>query len=180
MDADQQNTKVLYISNRVLTVMAAAVSSEHDKFTGWLVAGLGAALAWLLANGKASLIGSDALKIAVRIYLVIIICHALQRMAGAIVASSVAAGDRAMALLKDDPLMETPPELVARVLDRLEDAFLWPFSIIVRRSYLKLKAGRLDTSGRLLVRLAQTQTYLMAIQVLLGVGVVATLTIGLL
>lgn len=52
MPLSDDDKKVRAVTGRVMTVIAGCVSTEHDRFTGCLVAGLGATLAWLIADEK--------------------------------------------------------------------------------------------------------------------------------
>lgn len=82
-------------------------------------------------------------------------------------------------MLKDNPGLQLSSMQVQQMQVRIEAASLWPFSRAMCWSNRKLNEGELDHSASIVLRMAQTQTYLMLVQALLGVSVVGILIAGL-
>src|SRR5215207_4854121 len=73
--------RVPELSNRLLIGIAGTVADQWEKFTGWLVAGLGATLALIVANlDKAKdMLQAPSVSYAIKVFVAILIVHTAQK-----------------------------------------------------------------------------------------------------
>lgn len=166
------------LTNRVLINVAGTIAAQWEKFTGWLVAGLAAALALIIANLDKTngMIHGATATTAIKIFVAILIVHTLQKILAIVVASAAAGMEKPS--LKD----LTPPinDLEAsRLLENIEDAYFFPFSCMIHDAFRRIRKGELAHIGTRVVRLALISSLLALVQVGLAIWIVWVIARGL-
>lgn len=166
-------------AGRLLSTTAAQVSGRLDAFCSWLLFGVGAAYALVLAHwaGLQGLVASHSLQLSLALLLAAIVVDIFQRWLAAMVAASCATAERAGQL---------GAELAARGIDlefsvvfsEMERGLFYPARWIARSSYKKAMAGDLAAGGRLAAYISQVQSWLALSLVGLVVAAVAVTVLG--
>ncbi|RYF61519.1 MAG: hypothetical protein EOO27_01670 [Comamonadaceae bacterium] len=178
MSLEKHGGRAAVLANQTMIGVAGTIASQWEKFTGWLVAGLGAALALIVANldkTKDMLPASTASQ-AIKIFVVILMVHTLQKVLSIAVASAAASEEKQVLAKLDPPLTA---EEAAGVLDHVEDAYFFPFSCMISDAFRRIRRGELVHVGRRIIRLALVSTVLAGAQVCLAVWLVWGIARGL-
>lgn len=176
MDAQEARTQLL--ANKALVAIAGTVASSWEKFTGWLVAGLGASLALIIANldKTKDVLSVASVSQATRIFFAILVLHAVQKILAVAVAGAVASDEKEALAKADPPLNES--EALA-IIAHIEKSYFFPFSLMIRKTLQRIRSGDLVHVGRLVVRLALASTLLAVGQLLLAPWAVWVISRGL-
>jgi len=166
------------LTNRLLIAVAGTISAQWEKFTAWLVTGLAATLALIIANlDKAKdMLEPASLSYAIKIFVAILLMHTVQRVLAIAVASGV--DQMANPAIKDLQPPITPTESAA-LLANIEAAYFPPFSWMIRGAFRKIRQGELIHIGTRVVRLSLTGTLLAVVQVGLALWLVWVIAKGL-
>ncbi|MEO8743050.1 MAG: hypothetical protein ABI365_07655, partial [Lysobacteraceae bacterium] len=119
--------KTRALVGRLLALSAGKASASIDAFSGWLLAGLGVALAFLLANMDvvARFVFLQNIKIGAALFVLSAVPAVAQKFLAAIVSAS--ASSAAAAAKLGDRQVEKGVELNPTILFReTERALLWP------------------------------------------------------
>jgi hypothetical protein len=167
-DAIALNTSLA--ASRILSIGAQRISASLDTFSGWLLAGFGAAFGLMLANLQSAtqLISLGSLKSGAAMFLVAAAFGASQKLVAVYVLSSVAAAEDGKNLGKE--LAENPVPLdVSEMYKQVNEGLLWPWSTIGRQITQKAQSGDYAVSGRIHARASQIQSYIVAVQATLSI-----------
>ncbi|MDP9908929.1 hypothetical protein J2W27_001031 [Variovorax boronicumulans] len=177
MEVDN-TVRVQVMTNKSLVGVASIVAAQYEKFAGWLVAGLGASLALLVSNldKTKDMIQPASAGYAIKIFVAILIAHTAQKILAIVVSSGATSLQSDAAAGMEPPL--TMPELSA-FLANLENAYPWPLSAMVRRSFNRMHKGKLTFFGKMIARLSLWSAGLAALQILLAIWLVLVLARGL-
>jgi hypothetical protein len=175
---DEGQVRVQLLANKALVAIAGTVASSWEKFTGWLVAGLGASLALIIANldKLKDVLSVASVSQATRIFFVILVLHAVQKILAVAVAGAVASDEKAV-LAKPDPPLEDSEALA--IINHIEKSYFFPFSLMIRRTLRRMRNGDLVHVGQLVVRLALASTLFAVGQLLLALWAVWVISRGL-
>lgn len=178
MDEPEDVTRAGWLGSKVLIGIAGTVARHWEKFTGWLVAGLAASLALIIANMDKTkdMLPAASVSQAVKIFVVILVVHTLQKILAIVVASAADAEQ------KDVIAKATPPltkEEAKALIGHIEGSYFFPFSLMIRATIRRLEKGDFIHVGRRIVRLALVSTLLAGVQVVLAVWAVSVIARGL-
>lgn len=175
---EDNSPRVQVMTNKSLTGVANIVAGQYEKFTGWLVAGLGAALTLLVSNldKTKDMIAPASVSYAIKIFVAILVAHTVQKILAIIVTSGVTAQENSAGANMDPPL--TMAELYA-FLSNLESAYPWPMKLMIRKSFARLRKGELTFFGKRLAQLSLCSAGLAALQVVLAIWAVLVIARGL-
>ena len=145
---------------KVLNTMAGSINAQLAAFSSWMVAGFGAVLGLLITNIDtiAAFIPPSTIGISVKLFLVAVVLNVLQRYLAALIAGSIAAGREV------ESISITQEIDINYIVREIERATFWPTRILVQWSNRKVLSGDIAVGGRLNVRLAQIQGWLVLIQ----------------
>ncbi|MDN4587572.1 hypothetical protein DBA29_03545 [Xenophilus aerolatus] len=169
-------THVQVAAHRTQLTLADVVASRYDKLTGWLVAGMGAALTLMISNidKSSAIISVQSIRNALKIFIVLLLVHVAQRLLALVIETAAAAQEKASK--EDLSKLNGLAELFA-YLDLLEKPAVRPFSWFVSKTLNQARKGRL--MGARMVLLMQFVVFLALAQVLLAVGALIALVRGL-
>jgi hypothetical protein len=172
MDANQQqNDPSLVLAGQLLTRAAGRASEALDKFSGWMLAGFGAAFALVLANIQtvSKFVPVASLRGGALFLLVAIMVGVLQKYLASIVASAAAAGadGEALGQANADGVKFTV------VFDQMELATLYPLRWAVKYAFRKAANGDVAVAGRMCFVVAQIQGGLVAVESVLALTAAA-------
>lgn len=171
---DQQ---VALQSNKLLITIAGIMAEQWEKFTGWLVTGIAATLALIIANADktTALLQVASVKYAIKIFIAILVVHAVQRILAIAIASGVAGFEKFQK--PDGAVLDQRQAL--EVIDTLEDAYFFPFSCMIHSMLRRVRKSELTHVGKRILRLALTSVLLAGVQVCLAVWAVWKIGNGL-
>lgn len=157
------------VAAKVLNAMASSINAQLTAFSSWMVAGFGAVLGLLVANVDtiAPFIPPTTIGAAVKLFLVAVVLNVFQRYLAAMVAGSIAVGKEVESI----PITQEID--INYIVREIECATFWPTRILVRWSNRKALSGDIAVSGRLNVRLAQIQSWLVLVQMIVVVFTIA-------
>ncbi|MBY6106822.1 hypothetical protein KUW19_10085 [Ferrimonas balearica] len=174
-----ENNKVheSILVGKLLSLTAYAATSSMDKFSGWMLAGAGAALTLVLSNidTVSSFVPLSDIKLGVILFLVALALGVMQRW----FTTSILAGS--MVSDKAEELGRNAPEEFDynHVLLEMEKAILYPQKWLVQYQYNKVIAGDFAAPGRMQALLSQIQMYIVVIQTGFIVASLVVLVSGL-
>lgn len=164
-----------------LQTMAKSVSGALIEFEKWLVAAYAASIAFAVPHLQevAAELGARRVYFALGFVAAAVVLSLIVLFMGMMVSASVAGAEAVQ--------KELPDRLKSAVGDmdlemwRVEQlrGLWWPGSAGFRWSMRRLDEGDWAASGRLVAKLSQLQTYLVILQVLLGLAAAGTLASGL-
>lgn len=160
----------------LLTLVAQKVSKEMDKFSGWLLAGFGAAFALMLGNLNTVLtyVGFEAFRQGLGWFLGALVVGLIEKYIAARIAGSSGAAIAGHKHSKE--LSERGVQLnVELFLEEMSASSPWFVRWAMRRRFNKLRQGDYAITGRLLVHTAFAQTLLVLCQT--GLLVVSAINI---
>ena len=163
------------LAAKILNAMAGSINSQMTAFSSWMVAGFGAMLGLLVANidTVSPFIAPAVIGASVKLFLVALVLNVLQRYLAAMVAGSIA-------VAKEVELIPLDHEVdLSYIVREIEYATFWPTRILVQWSNRKALSGDLAVSGRLNVRLAQIQGWLVLVQMMVVVFSIVLIANGL-
>ena len=177
MDA-QSTQRTAVLASKVLIGTAGTIAGQWEKFTGWLVAGLGASLALIIANMDKTkdMLPAASVSQAVKIFIALLLVHTVQKILAFVVASAVDA-DQKEVIAKASPPLNQQEAIV--MLDHIEESYFFPFSCMIHGAFGRIRKGELIHVGRRIIRFALASTLLAAMQVLLAVWAVSVIARGL-
>lgn len=157
---------------KLLSLVSQSVTTSLEKFSGWLLAGVGAGFALILSNIDAirEFIYIESIKLAVYIYLAALALGILQRW--------LAAGINGASLVakESEDLGRNAADSVNfdNVLTEIERATLYPQKWLVRYQFNKVRSGDFAIAGRMQAIMAQVQGFFVLGQ---GILVIAAIII---
>lgn len=164
MTEPKDNTQESIVAGKMLGIMAISVTTSLESFSGWLLAGSGAAFALMLTNieSVSNFILIASIKQAVFLFLIALAAGVIQRWLGA----SVRAGS--LSSTDSEKLGQELPEGfdLSVVLKHVEQASFYPQRWLIAWQFKKLQAGDFAVSGRVVAKMAQIQGFLVLIQAL--------------
>ncbi len=161
---------------RILLIGAKHISNEVDSYSGWLLAGFGAAFTFILSNLEhmEKFIDLAKFRCGLIVFLVGGIFAISQKLLSSYVKSAVAAAEDGMHLGKD--LSDQPGELdIKKMYTRVSEVLLWPWSWIVNKSIKGIESGDYFSGIRYAVRASNLQCYCVLFQ--LGVSIGASIVV---
>lgn len=167
-------------AGRLLITTAGQISMQLDSFCSWLLLGVGGAYALIFSNldSLQFLVSSSSLQTSLLLLLVAIVLGVLQRWLAAIVASNVAASEKAEKLGSE--LAERNLQIDFRIVfQEVEKGLHFPSNLIARRSFEKVLGGDFAASGRLTAGISQLQSLFVLVLVGLVVAAIAVTALGL-
>lgn len=167
-------------AGQILNIATQKVSSSFDTFSGWLVAGFGAALTLFIANlDTVSKFASLAsIKSASFFFLASALLAVIDKLLASFVAAGTAAAIEGAALGKD--IAEREIEIdVARLFFETEKALFWPGKLLARRALSKAQSGDFAGPARLYTKVAQLQVLIVLIQAILSLIVAVVIVRGI-
>lgn len=167
-------------AGQLLITAAQKVSSFLDSFSGWLLAGFGAALAFFIANldTVSGYIDFNSIKCAAVLFLISAVLAVFEKLLASFIAAGTAAGIAGAAFGKD--LAERGIELdVTTFFAETKRALYWPGSLFASRAFTKARAGDFAGPGRMYVKLSQLQALVVIIQAALSLAAAAVIVSGL-
>lgn len=161
-------------AGRLLSTGAAHISKNIDSFCSWLLMGVGAAYALILANfaSLTELVAPRALQISLLLLLAAIILGVIQRWLAAIVATSTAAGEKAEQIGKELSERNIPIDFKI-VFREMERGIYYPTKLIFKRSVDKAMSGDFSAAGRFAAAFSQIQSWLAFLLVSFVVAAIA-------
>lgn len=174
---EQINREESILTGKMLSLLSVGLTTSLEKFSGWLLAGFGAAFALILSNIEqvAKFISIDDIKIGVLLYLVALATGVLQRWVG----SGIMGG--AMISKEAEELGRNADESVDfnNVLTEIERSCLYPKKWLVRYQFNKIRSGDFSVAGRMQVVMAQLQGYMVLIQGGLVISSIVVMVCGI-
>ena len=179
MNEDIPNIHERVTAGRLLSTTAAQISDKLDTFCGWLLFGVGAAYALVLAHWAElqALVAPHTLQVSLRLLLSAIVVGIFQRWLAAMVAASFATAEKAGQLGSE--LAAQGTKLDFRVVFReMEKGLFYPAKWLARSSFKRAIGGDLAAGGRLAAYISQIQSWLALLLVGLVVVAVAVTVAG--
>lgn len=173
-------TQANILAGQLLILATQRVSASFDTFSGWLVAGFGAALALFIANldTVSKFASLSSLKFASFLFLVSAALAVIDKLLAALIAAGTTAAVEGAALGKD--LEERGIEVdISRLFSETERALLWPGSLFARRAFAKAQSGDFAGPGRMYTKVAQVQAIVVIIQAVLSLAAAGVIVRGL-
>lgn len=170
MDANQQqNVPSLFLANQLLTRAARAASESLDTYSGWMLAGFGAAFSLALANIQtvSKFVAVASLRRSAFLFLAALMVGVVQKFLASLVASSAAAGLEGEALGQANATAGVDLDF-AVVFGEMERAILFPFRWVVKRALGKVPPEDLTVGGRMCFMLSQIQGWLVLAESILA------------
>lgn len=166
-------------AGRLLALGAAHVSEQLGSFGSWLLIGVGATYALVLANLAAvqQFVWLSTIRTGLVLLLVAVVLGVLQRGLAAILSASSASAEKAEQIGRE--LAERGIEIDFKVLFReIERGTFYPAKWIIRRSCNHISEGDFAASGRQSAGIAQIQSLLVLAQVGFAVSAIAVIAWG--
>jgi hypothetical protein len=168
------------LAGRLLTLGARHSSEALDQFSSWLLGGFGAASALLIVNvenvSKHLAIGS--LRSAVWLFLIMLLLGAFSKLLASILRAAGGAAAESESMGRD--LADDEVEVNFKTVFReTEKATLPPMRMLVASSLRKVEGGDFAASGRLYAKLAQIQSFIVFVEVVLAAAAALVLACGL-
>ncbi|MDA8127576.1 MAG: hypothetical protein M0Z73_02590 [Betaproteobacteria bacterium] len=145
------------LAGRLLTIMAGRTTESLTTFSSWLIGSFAAILGLLLSkiDTVTTLLPAACIGLSIKIFLIAVSLHVLQRYLGAIVSGSEAASKEAESAAPAGVTLD-----FSRVVNEIERSIFWPARIFLRWTNKKILAGDFAAPGRLVVKLTQAQAFL--------------------
>jgi hypothetical protein len=173
-------TQATIFAGQLLIVATQKVSSSFDTFSGWLVAGFGAALALFIANADsvATFVSSSSVKSAASFFLTSAVLAVVAKLLAAFVAAGTAAAIEGAQLGRD--LAEREIEIdLPRLFAETEKALFWPAKLFARRAFAKTQTGDFAGPGRVYTKVAQLHALTISIQAVLSLVAAVVIVRGI-
>ena len=167
-------------AGQLLIVAAQKVSASFDSFSGWLLAGFGAALALFIANldTVSGYIDFSSIRCAASLFLLSAVLAVFQKLLAMFVAGGTAAGVAGAAMGKD--LADRGIDLdIATFFEETKRALYWPGTVFASRAFNKAKSGDFAGPGRMYVKISQLQALAVLAQASLSLAAAAVIVCGL-
>lgn len=172
-EAEQQ---IKIATSSLLLVIAKNISESQSSFSVWFLAGCGAAFTFLFANFNSiePYLNASNVSLCIILYLSALFCGAIQRFLHSIIISSYSAGKEAEKLASLTSLGEQGEDVYS-VLDEVIESTYFPTRYFVRKLFDKIKAGDYSASGRMVYKVAQLNTWLAGLIIVLIISSVLVL-----
>lgn len=167
-------------AGQILNLATQKVSSSFDAFSGWLVAGFGAALALFIANlnSFSTFVSSASIKTAAFFFIASAVLAVLAKLLAAFVAAGTAAALEGAVVGRD--LAERQIELdIDRFFAEAEKALFWPARLFAQRAFAKAQGGNFAGPGRLYTKVAQVQALTVLVQAALSLVAAVVIVRGI-
>ena len=161
MPKTEENILEKIAVNKMLLLMAKHTSASLDKFSGWLLAGFGAAFALVLTNIESveNFIQLTNIHSGISLFLVALFFGVIQKWLSAIIGSSYEASIEGEEIGKK--LAESKENAnIEFLLNEIINSTFYPAKWLISWQFNKVKNGDLSASGRMLGTLSQIQSYL--------------------
>lgn len=168
------NDKILVGS--LLTMVSGRITASLDIFAGWVLAGFGAALAFLLGNSAniEGFLDIASLRAATKIFVWAAVIGVIGRYFGATIVAIAATG------AKGEKLGEKHAgNITTGFLTEMERATPWFARWWIRRSFDKMRRGDFAASGRFLMWLAVFHSTLVFLGLCLAIWALFTISYGI-
>lgn len=160
------------VADRILGAYGAMLSSELQRFGGWIAAGSGGAIALLLGNltDLSASMEVRAIFTACWLFVASLLVYVLEKWIAAQVSGASAALPIVMEAHEGVDLDRLDgPKVIATMIGRS----IWPFSWFMRRA-----AKKRHEPGARIARLSQVQTWGLVLQLLLALGAIGILLLA--
>ena len=154
--------------NKTLLLLAKHISSSLEKFSGWLLAGFGAAFALVLTNIESitDFVQITSIRSGISYFLIALFLGVIQKWLSAIISSSFEASVGSEEIGKK--LSESKDGAdIEFILNEIKRSTLYPAKWFVTWQFNKILTGDLSAPGRMLSKLSQIQSFLIFAQALL-------------
>lgn len=156
--------------NKLLLLMAKHTSNSLNKFSGWLIAGFGAAFALVLTNIESisTFIHITSIRNSISIFLIALFLGVIQKWLNAIINASSTVSEESEEIGKN--LAETKENANTDfLLSEIKNSTFYPSKWMVSWQLNKIQRGDLSAPGRMIGKLSQIQSYLVLFQALLAI-----------
>ena len=173
-------TQANILAGQLLVIAARKVSVELDRFSGWLAAGFGAALALFIANLDtiSKFIAPYSIRNAAILFLISAVLAVFEKLLAAFVAAGTTAGIKGAALGKEIAEREIAFDIPAFFMET-KRALYWPGRFFADRAFAKTHTGDFAGPGRIYAKTAQLQALTVITQALLSLAAAAIIIFGL-
>ena len=179
MDSKEaQNARQLAITG--LLVAASKVNESLGAFSGWLIAGVGAAFSLLLANydSVARFVAPQCIRLALLLLVVGLVVSIFARLLSAMVSSSIGSHKATTQRVKE--LGKSGETFDLNVFIKEFERGLFPYQRwMARYTMNKALKGDVVASARLVAKLSQVQALLVLTEALIAIAAAAMLVAGL-
>jgi hypothetical protein len=157
--------------------MAINVTVTLESFSGWLLAGFGAAFALILSNieSVSNFITVGSIRRGVFLFLIALAAGVVQRWIGSSVRAGVLSGSEGEVL--GDGAHDSIDFSV--ILEEIKKATFYPQRWLVAWSFKKIEKGDFAFSGRMFAKMAQIQGWLVLVQAALVISSIVVVVNGL-
>ena len=163
-----------------LIIAASKVNDSLGSFSGWLVAGVGAAFSLLLASYEvvSRFVCTSHIRTALLLLVFGLIISILARLLAAMVSSAIGSHEASTAQVAH--LIEAGETFDIDVFTTEFQRGLFPYQRwLTKRAMAKARSGDFVAGARLIAKLSQVQALLVLIETALAIGAAATLVSGL-
>jgi hypothetical protein len=163
-----------------LVVAASKVNESLGSFSGWLIAGVGAAFSLLLANFEAvsRFVCVSNIRAALLLLVFGLVISILARLLSAMVASALGSHEASTALVKK--LIDSGEKFDLDIFITEFERGLFPYQRwLARFTMAKARAGDVVAGARLIAKLSQVQAMLVLGEAVLSIAAAAALVAGL-
>lgn len=169
------------VASQSLMLATGRISASFDSLSGWLAAGLGAALTLFLANLDAvsKSVSLESIRLGGTFFLLSCFFALAAKFLAALISAGTAAAAEAMSLGKS--LGEEGIVLdIPLYLREITSALFWPLSAFARLAFEKAQKGDFAISARLYTKAAQIQVVVVIAQIILSIASVFAILHGFL
>jgi len=167
-------------ASQSLIVAASKVNESLGSFSGWLVAGVGAAFSLLLANFETvtRFICISNVRNALVLLVIGLVVAVLARLLAAMVSSALGSYEAGSTLGKN--LQESGKQLDVNIYISEFERGLFPYQRwVARRTMMKVKAGDTVATARMIAKMSQVQALLVLAETLISIIAACFLVAGL-
>lgn len=169
-------SNVAIAAHRTQLTVAEIVASRYDKLTGWLVAGMGAALTLMISNidKTTTILSTNSVRTALKIFVGLLVLHMVQRVLALFVETAALVQEK---MTKEDLSSLTGLSDLFTFLTILERPTFPPFSWVVARTFNQARRGVL--MGGRIVQVVQAIILLAIAQVACAIWALTVIVRGL-
>jgi hypothetical protein len=175
---EAQHARDMAISG--LVVAASKVNESLGAFSGWLIAGVGAAFSLLLANYEtvSRFVCASHVRIALLLLVLGLVISILARLLSAMVSSAIGSHEASTALVKN--LLDKNESFDLDIFISEFERGLFPYQRwMARKTMTKARAGDVVAGARMIAKLSQSQALLVLCEAIVSISAAATLVAGL-
>jgi len=177
MTEQKNNVHESILIGKLLSATAYGVTVSLEKFSGWLLAGFGAAFTLILSNidSISKFITTEDIKNGVVFYLIALAAGVLQRWLASSIQASAMVSKEAEELGKNAAGQFDPENIFSEI----EKATFYPQKWLVQFQFNKVRNGDFAAPGRMQVTMTQIQGFLVLIQGILVISSIVVIIRGL-